>query len=68
MKVKQLRATLEAFAAIYASEGYSQSADALRALSYTLETADAKSVDEIVAVLEDIGAVPDELDELALRQ
>jgi hypothetical protein len=67
MKVKQLRATLDEFAAIYASEGQSESADALRALSYALETADAKSVDEIVKVLEDAGAVTDDLDELSLR-
>jgi hypothetical protein len=68
MKVKQLRATLDEFIAIYASEGHSESADALRGLSYALETADAKSVDEILRVLEDAGAVTDELDGLSLRQ
>jgi hypothetical protein len=68
MKVKQLRAILDEFAAIYASEDHSERADALRALSYALEAADAKSVDEILKVLECAGAVTADIDELSLRQ
>jgi hypothetical protein len=68
MKVKQLRATLEEFAAIYGCENHSESADALRALRHALETADGKSVDDILRVLESSGAVSDDLDELSLRR
>lgn len=68
MKVRQLREALEEFASIYASEGQSERADALRALSQTLKPADAKRVDDLVPLLQRAGTVAEDPDALSIRQ
>lgn len=68
MKIRQLRATFEEFASICATEGQSERADALRALSRALQAADAKHIDEVVPVLERIGSVARDAHRVSSRQ
>jgi hypothetical protein len=52
MRVRQLRVTLDAFAAIYASSGDGEKAAALQTLSRSLRGADAKMIDELCPLLQ----------------
>lgn len=65
MRVQQLRATLEEFAALQKSR---DKALALQALSRALRGADARGVEEIVPVLERAAAVAKLVDTVSSRQ
>jgi nucleoside-triphosphatase THEP1 len=65
MRVRQLRATLDEFAAIYASNGHSEKAVALEALSRALKAANAKSVDELIPLVKRAATIAKTVDEVA---
>lgn len=67
MRVRQLRATLEAFALVYASGGHTEKAAALQALSRVLKSADAKSVDELIPLVQRAATVAKPVDEVASK-
>jgi hypothetical protein len=67
MRVRQLRATLQEFAVIYASNGHTEKAVALRALSRALRAADAKSVDELIPLVQRACTVAKTVDEVASK-
>lgn len=58
VKVAQLRATLDAFAALYERCGATDDADALRALSKAMQKADKRTVDDVVGRLNQAGDKP----------
>jgi hypothetical protein len=65
MKVSQLRATLEEFAAIHESAGSKEKASALRALAQALRRADDRAVKEVIPAFERAAAVAVSVNELA---